>query len=65
MTTCIACANWNPKATDPSLARMGFAQCDKKRKGHTMSAHARVCEEFRALEASKVEARINWMEKKK
>ena len=38
MTTCITCQHWQLKQTDPKMARMGFAQCEKKTKGHTFSS---------------------------
>lgn len=64
MTTCIACTHWQPKAGDPKLARMGFAQCAKKAlPGHTVSAEARACEKFAPLDAGKVAARRKWLEK--
>ncbi len=64
MTTCIACTHWQPKKGDAKLARMGFAPCDKKAlAGHTMSAEAAACEKFAALDADKVAARRQWLEK--
>ena len=64
MTTCIACTHWQPKAGDPKLARMGFAQCAKKAlPGHTVSAEAPVCLKFSMLDDAKVAARRVWLEK--
>lgn len=65
MNTCIQCIHWQPKAGNAALARMGFAQCIKKAKGHTTSAEARACEKFNPLDAGKVAARRAWLEKTK
>lgn len=65
VTSCIACQNWNLKATDPSLARLGFAQCDKKKKFHTTSSDAKACEKFALVDNEKHQARVAWLEKKR
>jgi len=66
MSTCLTCTHWQPKKGDASLARMGFAPCEKKPlAGHTTSAQARACEKFAPLDADKAAKRRQWMEKTK
>lgn len=66
MNTCHECKHWNPKATDTNMLRFGFARCDRKPlPGHTLSAKASACKDFRALEADKVQARVTWLKQRK
>lgn len=66
MTHCMECKHWNPKATDTNMLRFGFACCDRKPlPGHTLSAKAPACKDFRALEADKVQARVTWLKQRK
>lgn len=66
MTTCVDCKHWNPRATDFSMKRLGFARCDKKPlPGHTISALAKPCGQFAQLEADKVLARVTWLKQQK
>lgn len=66
MNTCHECKHWNPKATDANMLRFGFARCDRKAlPGHTLSAKAQACAEFKPLEAEKVQARVVWLKQRK
>lgn len=66
MNTCHECKHWNPKATDTNMLRFGFARCDRKPlPGHTLSAKAPACKDFRALEADKVQTRVTWLKQRK
>lgn len=66
MTTCVHCKHWNPKATDTSMLRHGFARCDKKAlPGHTVSAMAQPCGQFAQLDAKKGQARTVWLEERR
>lgn len=66
MSTCVDCKHWNPKATDTSMLRHGFARCDKKPlPGHTLSAMAKSCGQFVELEADKAQARRVWLKERK
>ena len=66
MTTCTECAHWNLKKAEQNMARMGFGQCEKKAlAGYTTSAQRSACEKFAALDADKVAARRQWLEKQK
>jgi hypothetical protein len=52
------CSHWNPKATDPGMARLGFARCDKRpTPGLTMSCHAKACGKFALAEVKITSAR--------
>lgn len=68
MTVCMDCINWNPKGTDPGMARLGFAACIKRpTPGLSMSAHANAseCETFKPADEKTVTARhAKWGEKK-
>lgn len=61
MTTCITCLHWQPKQTDPKMARMGFAQCDTKPKGHSYSAHATACDRHRPVTDEIAKVRKDWL----
>lgn len=63
--TCIECANWTPKASEPKLARLGFATCKvlSKTKGHTFSArYERDCRHYRAAVPMVVDKRREWLD---
>ena len=68
MNSCMDCTHWNPKGTDPGMARLGFARCDKRpTPGLTLSAHANAtdCEKFKAADEATTKARhAKWDEKK-
>ena len=66
MSTCMDCTNWNPKGTDPGMARLGFAACIKRpTPGLTLSAHAAACEKFAPTDEASAKARhAKWDEKK-
>ena len=58
MTTCMDCTHWNPKSTEPGMARLGFARCDKRpTPGLTLSAHAAACEKYLPADAKTAQAR--------
>ncbi len=59
--SCINCKHWSLKETNPAMARMGFAQCLKKTKGHTMSGKARECERFAAVDEATSQSREGWL----
>ena len=61
MTTCITCQHWQPKQTDPKMARMGFAQCEKKTKGHTYSSESPVCDKHKPAPEETTKARKDWL----
>ena len=67
MSTCMDCTHWNPKATEPGMARLGFAQCIKRpTHGLTLSAHAPACDKFGPADQKTATARhAKWDEKKK
>lgn len=66
MNTCLTCTHWQPKKGDASMARMGFAPCDKTAlAGHTTSANRAACDKFAALDADKAAKRRQWLEKTK
>jgi hypothetical protein len=62
MSQCMDCAHWNPKATDPGMARLGFARCDKRpTPGLSMSGHAAACAKFNpAAEATAKARHAKW-----
>lgn len=64
--TCMDCTHWNPKGTDPGMARLGFAACLKRpMPGLTMSAHAAKCGKFAAADEKTAKARhAKWDMKK-
>lgn len=62
MTTCMTCHHWQPKKTDPRLARMGFAQCEKKTKGHTFSANSPACDRHKPVDESTAQKRAQFLE---
>lgn len=66
MKTCMDCAYWSPKGTDPAMARMGFAQCLKRpTPGLTLSAHAAKCGKGQPIDAETAQARhVKWDTKK-
>lgn len=64
MSTCVECTHWNPKGTDPAMARLGFAACtQKKLTGHTVSADAQACDRFVPMDAKAAAARRAWLDK--
>lgn len=60
MTTCLTCTHWLTKKTDSKLARMGFAQCEKKRTGHMTSSRAEACEKYAPVDDKTAEKRRAW-----
>jgi hypothetical protein len=61
MTTCLTCSHWQPKKS-PSMARLGFAQCEKKRlPGHTTSATAPACTQHKPVDSQTAAKRAEFM----
>ncbi|MGU3629857.1 hypothetical protein [Comamonas sp. C24C] len=64
MTTCITCQHWHPKDTSPAMVRMGFAQCEKKTKGHTLSANAPACDRHKPVDEATAQKRVSFIKSK-
>lgn len=60
--TCITCQHWQPKQTEAKLVRLGFAQCEKKTKGHSLSATAPACTQHKPVDDKTAQARAKFME---
>ena len=63
MSTCQECTQWSLKGTDPKLARLAFAQCLRKFKGYTTSAHAQACDRFDQATHHTISERGAWLKK--
>jgi hypothetical protein len=61
---CIECANWNPKAGDPKLARLGLAPCRVLSPGKWKmfgATYERDCEHHRQAVQMVVDKRMEWL----
>lgn len=60
--TCLSCARWNLRESG-KMACLGFAVCDLGQK-YEYTSREFSCDRFKALNAEKVKAREEWLDKK-